>query len=117
MDLGNAIQAHSEWKVKFRTAIAKQETMDTATISADHCCALGAWLHGEGKKRFGSLASHTKCVANHRLFHVEAGKIAQAINAKRYPEAERMLAINTPFAAASTAVGAAILLLKREAAV
>ena len=114
MDLTQAIEAHSEWKVKFRTAIAKNETLDVAAIAADDGCTLGAWLHGEGKSRFAHLGSYVACVASHAAFHKEAAKVAQRVNSKQFSEAEGMLRTGSPFAQASTAVGAAIVHLRRE---
>lgn len=116
MDLDNAGQAHSEWKVKLRMAIAKQETLDAATISLDHCCALGKWLHGEAKGRYGSLPAYRDCLSKHAAFHREAGAVAQAINQKEFARATAMLEGGTPYASASSAVGSAILGLKKAAA-
>lgn len=115
MDLDHAIQKHSEWKIKFRSAISKQETIDTANISKDGCCDFGKWLHGEAKANFGRLASYSECVTKHAAFHIEAGKVAATINHKKYAEAEKMLGTNTPYLTASTAVAGAILKLKKEA--
>ena len=115
MDLNNAIEKHAEWKMKFRAAISKKETMDASTITKDNCCELGKWLHGEAKAKFSSLQSHSACVAKHAAFHLEAGKVAQAINAKKFTEAETMLNTGTPYASASSAVGVAIMQLKKEA--
>ena len=77
MDLNQALEKHAEWKLKFRSAINTQETMDVATISKDNCCELGKWLHSEAKTKFGSLQSYKQCVAKHALFHTEASKVAQ----------------------------------------
>jgi len=115
MDLDNAIAKHAEWKIKFRSAISKQESMDAETIAKDNCCDLGKWLHGDAKSKFGRLASHSTCIAKHAAFHVEAGKVAKTINAKKYQEAEAMINSGTPFASASSAVGVAIIGLKKEA--
>ncbi len=115
MDLDKAASVHLEWKLKLRGAINKQETMDVATISKDNCCDLGKWLHGEGKTQFGRLATHTECLQKHATFHVEAGKVASVINAKKFPEAEAMLGSGTAFAQASSGVGVAIIKLKKEA--
>jgi methyl-accepting chemotaxis protein len=114
MDLSEAMKAHAEWKVKFRTAIAKKETLDVATISADNCCALGKWLHGESKIKYGRLKSHADCVARHAMFHKEAGKIARTINEMKYVEAEAMMNPSTPFFTASNNVIVAITSLKKE---
>jgi hypothetical protein len=115
MDLNEAIKKHAEWKLKFRKAITDHETMDAATISKDNCCDLGKWLYGDAKTKFGKLSSHAECVAKHAAFHVEAGKVATTINAKKYEEAENMLGSGTGYASASGAVGVAIMNLKKEA--
>ncbi len=115
MDLDNAIGKHAEWKVKLRAAITKKETMDAATIAKDNACELGQWLHGEAKTKYGQTASHAECLAKHAAFHAEAGKVASAINAKRYDDAEAMLALGSGFATASSAVGMAIMQLKKTA--
>ncbi len=115
MDLNHAVQAHVEWRIKFHSAILMQEQMDFAAIAADDCCPLGKWLHGEGKREFGKLNAYPVCVQKHAAFHVEAGKVAQAINSRRYVEAESMLGLETPYQVASLAVAAAINALKNEA--
>lgn len=115
MDLNQAIVRHAEWKLKFRSAISRQETLEVATISKDDCCDLGKWIYGEGKAKFGGLASYATCLSAHRVFHSEAGKVAAAINAKRYQEAEKMLSSDTPYTNASSNVGVAIVSLKKEA--
>jgi len=117
MDLNIAIQKHAEWKTKFRSAMMKHEQMDVATISKDNCCDLGKWLHGEANDQFGQLASHAECIKKHAEFHVEAGKVALAINSKNYTQAEAMLNTGSTYANASSAVGGAIMRLKKEMAV
>ena len=115
MDLNEAVGKHAEWKLKFRKAIAGQETMDAETISKDNCCELGKWLHGEAKTKHGKFSSYTECVTKHAAFHVEAGKVAKAINAKKYAEAEAMLGSGTSYITASSVVGLAVMHLKKEA--
>lgn len=116
MDLDQAVTKHAEWKMKFRAAINKEESLDVASISKDNCCELGQWLHGEAKAKYGKLASHNECVSKHAAFHAEAGKVAKTINLKKYREATTMLDIGTPYAAASNAVAVAIMHLKKETA-
>ncbi|NOT98531.1 MAG: CZB domain-containing protein [Sideroxydans sp.] len=114
MDLDLAIQSHSGWKIKFRTAISKKEVMDAMTIAKDNCCELGKWLHGEGKAQLGSLNCYADCVAKHAAFHIEAGKVANMINAKKFNDAQTMIDANTPYAKASLAAINAIMKLKLE---
>ena len=115
MDLNAAINKHAEWKIKFRTAISRQELMDSDNISKDKCCELGKWLHEEAKAKHGGMVSYSDCVGKHAVFHVEAGKVARKINARLYTEAETMIGNGTPYAVASSAVGVAINRLKKEA--
>ena len=114
MDLDEAIHKHAEWKVKFRSAINKKETLDAATIRQDNCCVLGIWLHGEGKARYGTKASFANLIARHADFHRNAGTVADSINAKKYDVAEAMLGGGKPYANASSAVASAITALKKE---
>ena len=114
MDLNTALAKHAEWKLKFRTAISKKDSMDATTIAKDNCCDLGKWLHGEAKIKFCKLGSYTECLNSHASFHKEAGKVANTINAKKYMEAEAMLGAGTPYSAASNKVGSAIMGLKKE---
>lgn len=115
MNLESAIGKHAEWKMKFRNAISKQAQLDAVTIAKDNCCDLGVWLHGEGKTKYGKLASYVECVRNHSAFHLEAGKVASAINAKKYAEAEAMIDGGTIYAKTSSAVGVSVMHLKKEA--
>lgn len=115
MDLNQAVAKHVEWKTKLRSAIAKKETMDVSSISADNCCDLGKWLHGPAKTSLGTLQAYKNTVSSHAAFHKEAGKVAAAINAHKFTEAEAMLGAGTSYASASSAVGVAIANLKKEA--
>ncbi|MGZ5075698.1 MAG: methyl-accepting chemotaxis protein [Methylobacter sp.] len=117
MDLDTALHKHAEWKVKFRTAISHHDKLDVATISKDNCCDFGKWLHGDTKIHLGHLDSFSDCVSKHAAFHIEAGKVAQAINEKRHQEANKMIsAADSAFVSASSAVGIAIMRLKKDVA-
>jgi Chemoreceptor zinc-binding domain len=117
MDLDQALEKHAHWKVKFRQAINNKESMDAETIAKDNCCELGKWLHGEGKTTLGNLNSFNECVALHAAFHVEAGKVANAINTKKFTRAETMIGAGTRYANASSAVAMAIIKLKKSSLV
>jgi len=91
MDLQQAIQKHAEWLVKFRAAIKKQEHVDAASIRKDDACEIGKWLKGPGRNTHGGLASYKDCVGKHQTFHLQAGKVAEVINAGDYAKAEKML--------------------------
>ncbi|HEY8035926.1 MAG TPA: nitrate- and nitrite sensing domain-containing protein [Methylobacter sp.] len=115
IDLDKALEKHSEWKVKLRSAISRHEEMDAATISRDDCCDFGKWLHsGATKSHLAHQASYSDCVSKHAAFHIEAGRVANTINAKKFSEAEKLLGDGSAFVAASTAVGVAIMHLKKD---
>ena len=115
MDLDSAIKAHGEWKVKFRSTIAARGKLDAATIGRDNVCPLGSWLHGEAKGRFSGLRAYARCVADHATFHREAGKVATLINEEKFAEAEKQLGAGTQYTAASSAVGGAVVALRKDA--
>lgn len=115
MDLDLAVVRHTEWKTRLLAAISNNETLDTATIAKDTCCDLGKWLHGDAKTRFGALTSHANCVAQHARFHIEASKVAAAINTRKYTDAQTMLGPGTAYSYASSAVQVAISNLKTQA--
>ena len=115
MDLDTAVKAHGEWKIRLREAIQKKEKIDARSLSADDRCPLGQWLHGEARGRYSGLKHYGACVARHAEFHRQAGKVAEAINAGRYAEAETMLGGGKPYATSSSDVGVSILALRREA--
>ena len=112
MDLDSAIQKHAQWKFKFKDALHSKEHMDAAAISKDNNCEFGKWLHGDAKAQLGKEVSYTECVADHAAFHVEAGKIAAAINAKKPDEAARLMAAGSAFDQASKRVSISIIELK-----
>lgn len=113
MNIEEAVQKHAEWKLKFRTAISKQEKLDAATIAKDNCCQLGQWLYSEGKARLGSKPEFQKVIEKHKAFHVEAGKVASLINAGKYAEAEASMGYGTSYASVSNDVGVALMTLKK----
>ena len=115
MDLEQAVQKHAEWKTKLRVAISKQEKMDVATLAKDNCCELGQWLHGEAKTRFSRLVSHGECIRQHAAFHVEVAKIATAVNASKFTQADAMLNAGTAYAQISSSLSVAFRRLRKEA--
>lgn len=115
MDLNHAVSAHEQWVFKFRDAISSGSTMDATTLSKDNCCELGKWLYGEGRTMYGNLTRFSDIVEKHAEFHKQAGKVAEAINAKKHKEAQDMIDYaGTPFSHATQEVKKAILNLKSE---
>jgi methyl-accepting chemotaxis protein len=115
MNFDEARQKHAEWRVKFRSAITKKETLDPAAIAKDDRCDLGKWLHGEAKARYSALPAYSECVQRHAHFHVEASKVAEQINAAKYEEAQALLAMGSAFSKASASIGTALDRLEQSA--
>lgn len=116
IDLDKAAAAHLEWKVKLIRAAETAETLDVATISADNCCPLGKWLHGDAKRQYGAKRTLSVLTRAHAQFHCEAGKVADTINRKDMRRARAMMESGTPFARASQEVGVALQNLKHDQA-
>ena len=114
INLDNAIQAHADWRTKLRTAAINGEKLDADTISRDDCCEIGKWLHGAGNSKYGSKPTFVSLIAGHKVFHKEAGKVAQAVNQGAGAQAEQMLDSGTGFSRASIEVGRLIMQLKQE---
>ena len=108
MELDNAILSHHVWKDRLRQAIASQSALDAATMARDDCCEIGQWLHGQSSLRFRDTPEFSALLGRHRLFHVEAGRVAETINARQFVEARQMMQGGTAFASASLAVGLAL---------
>ena len=50
----------------------------------------------------------------HAAFHLEAGKVAAIINAKKYEQAQQLLGSESNFSKASSAVSVSIMRLKKD---
>ena len=113
MDLNTAIQKHAEWKFKFRHALLANQAMDADAISKDNNCEMGKWLHGEAAALYGKTPAYAKCLADHAAFHIEAAKVAKAVNALNKDEVEKRISAETAFSEASKKVGISIVELKQ----
>jgi methyl-accepting chemotaxis protein len=113
IDLHAAIRDHTEWRKRLSCAISKRQSLDAASISQDTSCALGQWLDADARQAYRHLDSYRDCLVVHTEFHLEAAKVARAINEKRYDEALRMLGSRTDYSEASIALGLAIMRLIR----
>lgn len=92
MDLEKAADAHTQWRIKFRTAIDAKQSLDDRNIACDDKCELGQWLHGDGRSKHAAKPQFQALVAAHKQFHAVAGRVATTINAGRISDAEAMLA-------------------------
>ncbi|MGZ4970908.1 MAG: CZB domain-containing protein [Methylobacter sp.] len=117
MDIDKEILKHVDWKVRFSNAIFRRESLDSyvmETIRKENCCELGRWLHSEGKAQFSSLPSYEACLKKHAEFHIEAEKVANAINTKQYINASKMIGNDSAFNTVVSEVCCEAIRLKKE---
>jgi methyl-accepting chemotaxis protein len=103
-DFDTAIEAHRQWKVKLRKAIAEHETLDSDKICRDDQCPLGKWIHGPGGAQWGTRPTFVDLLQKHAAFHKAAGAVAKQINAGQYAQAEALIGSGSQFAQVSTEV-------------
>ncbi|NBR27030.1 MAG: chemotaxis protein [Betaproteobacteria bacterium] len=114
MNLDEAIERHTEWKITFRAAIEMKRQVDAESIRRDNCCVLGKWLRADGWATHGHRPSFADLVTAHTTFHQNAGEVADAINAKDFETADKLLGVWSKYADASLAVVDAIEALQLE---
>jgi methyl-accepting chemotaxis protein len=112
-DFDKAIEAHRQWKVKLRKAIADHEKLDSDKICRDDQCPLGQWIHGPGGAQWGSRPTFVDLMTKHAEFHETAGSVAKRINAGQYAQAEKLIGSGSHFAQISTEVATILTRAKR----
>lgn len=112
-DFDTAIEAHRQWKVKLRSAIAKHDKLDADTICRDDQCPLGRWIHGPGGERWGSRPLFSQLLTKHADFHQSAGAVARKINAGQYNDAEKLIGAGSHFSDISLEVTTLLSTAKR----
>ncbi|OIN91957.1 MAG: hypothetical protein AUJ20_09090 [Comamonadaceae bacterium CG1_02_60_18] len=113
LDFDQVINAHAQWKTKFRTAITHQEQLKAETIARDDACELGKWIYSEGKAALGQSGDFAKLVTEHKHFHRSAGDVAHVINQRRFDAATDMISPRSTFTQASNQVIATLGRIKR----
>ena len=114
VSLDDAVARHQQWKTTLRNAAMRGEKLDADKLTHDNCCPLGGWLHGDGRRQWGTHPAFTELLNRHAVFHREAGRVAQVVNAGRKDEALRLLDDGTAFADATQATVLAIRKLQTE---
>ena len=118
MNLERAAHEPAELVQRLREQMdaASPTPLDTGRIAQDNACALGQWLHEDGRARHGDLPAWQRCVEAHANFHRAAGSVAAAVNRGDHAAACAMLAAGTPYSGASRALGLALQDLARAVA-
>jgi aerotaxis receptor len=109
-----AIASHQQWRVTLRNAALKGGPVDAEQLRRDDCCELGHWLHGGGARRWGTAPGFTQLVETHRSFHLEAAKVADAVNQKQLERAGKMLEAGAAFVEAGKELTLAIRALREQ---
>ncbi len=108
VDFDKVIAAHQQWRVTLRNAVIKGSKLDATKLKRDDCCALGEWIYGAGGKRWGQAPGFSQLVQHHKVFHQEAGQVADKINAGKMNEAQAALENGSGFVDAGRRVVQAI---------
>jgi methyl-accepting chemotaxis protein len=112
-DFDKAIEAHRNWKVRLRKAIADKDQLDADTICRDDQCPLGKWIHGDGGRQWSTRPTFVSLLDKHAEFHRVAGGVARKINAGQLTDAERLIGSGSPFAMVSSEVSTLLTRAKR----
>ncbi|MGZ5045031.1 MAG: CZB domain-containing protein [Methylobacter sp.] len=119
MNINKEIIKHADWKIRFSNAIFRRESLYSyvmGTLIKENFCELGRWLHEEGKAQYDSFPSYKACLKKHTEFHIEAEKVANAINSKQFINASKMIGRDSAFNAAVSEVCCEAIRLKKECA-
>ncbi len=89
----DAIDAHFAWKARLAAQISgtNSETLEIGVIASDDRCALGKWIHSEGKKMYGNLPEFAELLRQHAQFHLNAGIVLFEAHNNGNESAARML--------------------------
>ena len=80
INLYDAVLAHTAWKKRLFLYLEGQsrEDLQPGKIGVDYLCALGKWIHGDGKAHFGDQPEFIKLMEEHSRFHVHAASVVEA---------------------------------------
>ncbi len=108
MKFDEAIQAHAAWKIKLTTYIRKPDgVLKSAEVRVDNKCALGQWLHGDGKAH-ASLDEYRTLISKHARFHRAAGDVIDRANKGLETNGDQALNFDSEYGVASRSVVRAI---------
>ena len=79
LDFDGAIAAHREWKRRLLDYLdGGGERLDPAMVGRDDQCALGCWIHGEGRALLRGNANCAELKGEHAGFHRCAAEVIRA---------------------------------------
>ncbi len=114
MNFDDATKAHVEWKGKLKAYLAKPDgSLNPTTVGSDNTCALGKWLHGEGKAH-AATSEYRALLTEHAKFHKAAAQIIVKATSGQSVTEEMALGGKSEFATTSSKVVALIMDMKRK---
>ncbi len=101
IDLNKAIYAHEQWKIRLAAHLSGKKPLEIAmeNVARDDHCALGEWIHGDGKEHAGT-PGFDALVQSHAAFHRIAADVARNGDST---SAGKLLSAGSPFGRASRA--------------
>jgi hypothetical protein len=77
LNFQSAVASHQNWKVRFRAMIESGivEALDPKMIAQDNQCAIGKWIYGPAKEKYGSHPLYEKLRGDHAFFHTCASRV------------------------------------------
>jgi hypothetical protein len=81
LNFHSAITSHQNWKARFRAMIESGivEALDPKMIAQDNQCAIGKWIYGPAKEKYGSHPLYEKLRSDHAVFHTSASRVLEMI--------------------------------------
>jgi methyl-accepting chemotaxis protein len=115
MDFDGAVAAHSAWKAKLGKYLRNPDkSLNAASIAMDDQCALGQWLHGEGRK-YSSDPEFSELKKEHANFHLAASNLVKRADLGENVSEDATLGANSPYAKLSSHVVQLIIKVKQKA--
>lgn len=96
MDFQQAAKAHREWNTILRMYLNGSGVLNPADVQKDDLCALGQWIHGEGKKHI-IYVEYQELRTIHSEFHKNAAEIVQLIDKNEKEKAKQKLDAGSKF--------------------
>jgi Chemoreceptor zinc-binding domain len=114
VDFDEAIKAHAGWKLKLSTYLRNPDgSLNARELGGDRACALGKWLHGEGKK-YSAHPAYAGLVSHHASFHRCAAELVTRADRGEKVVEEVAFGAESPYSVASKQVVALITSIRRD---
>ena len=77
LNFHSVILSHQNWKTRFRAMIESgiAEALNPEVIAQDNQCAVGKWIYGPAKEKYGDHPLYEKLRADHAFFHTCASRV------------------------------------------